>query len=339
MIDKSLPLVDLHRHLDGNIRPSTIWSLAQLHGIALPVASESELAPLTQIQGRTSDLLAFLEKLDYGVSVLADAQACYRVAYENMQDASKEGLDYVELRFSPYYMGRKFDVPVAEVVEAVIAGVRDGEKAFGVKASLIGILSRTFGAQACWQELQGLLAHKGSIVALDLAGDELGFPAHLFEPHFKLARDAGWQITVHAGEADGPASIWKAIRELGATRIGHGVAAKNDPELIEYLVANDIGIESCPTSNYQTATVADTRHHPMKDFLQAGVAVTLNTDDPGVSAIDLAHEYQLAYDVIGLSAEQLTQIQRNGVHQAFISEAEKQSLFNGALQRASGDRG
>ena len=333
MIDPQLPLVDIHRHLDGNIRPATIWDLATSHNIALPAKDLDELRPLCQIQDKTADLLAFLSRLDYGISVLADTDACYRIAYENMQDAKRAGLDYVELRFSPFYMAQSHQLNVADVVEATIAGCTDGSRDFAIKHNLIGILSRTFGTDACTLELNGLLAHKDHITALDLAGDELGYPAPLFTEHFKQARDAGWQITVHAGEADGPQSIWNAIELLGASRIGHCVAAKDDDRLLEYLVEHNIGVESCPTSNYQTAIVVDTANHPIKAFLEAGVEVTLNTDDPGVSAIDIGDEYQVAKDVIQLSDEQLRQIQINGVNQSFISATEKQQLFEMALKR------
>ena len=147
------------------------------------------------------------------------------------------------------------------------------------------------------------------------------------------ARDAGWHITVHAGEADGPQSIWNAIELLGAQRIGHGVAARHDEKLMAYLAEHAIGIEACPTSNYQTATVTDTANHPMKTFLDAGLAVTLNTDDPGVSAIDLAHEYRVAASVINLSKNELDAVQRNAVEQAFLSDSDKQQLFEKAASR------
>ncbi|VFS57091.1 Adenine deaminase [Kluyvera cryocrescens] len=146
-------------------------------------------------------MVSFLSKLDWGVKVLASLDACRRVAYENIEDAARNGLHYVELRFSPRYMAMTHQLPVAGVVEAVIAGVNEGCKAFHVEARLIGIMSRTFGEAACEEELNALLAHRDGITALDLAGDELGFPGHLFLNHFTRARDAGWRITVHAGEA------------------------------------------------------------------------------------------------------------------------------------------
>lgn len=327
MINKNLPLVDLHRHLDGNILPETIWKIAEKNSIKLPATSLEELIPLTQIQDQTSDLLAFLQKLDYGVSVLATLDDCYTVAYENMLDAQRQGLDYVELRFSPYYMSMNHNLNMADLVAAVVDGVRAGEKDTGVKTNLIGILSRTFGAETCMAELQSLLAHKEKIVALDLAGDEINYPAEMYKEHFNKGRDAGWQITVHAGEADGPQSIWNAIEMLGATRIGHGVAATQDPALMEYMAKNNIAVESCPTSNYQTATIADVKDSPMPVFLDNDIIVSLNTDDPAVSNIDLPHEYKVATDVIGMSDAQMAKVQENGVKSAFLSDSDKKALM------------
>ena len=165
MIDHSLPLVDLHRHLDGNIHPATVWDLAQQHNIKLPGANVDEFTPHAQIQDQTSDLLAFLKKLDYGVSVLANLDAVYRVAYENVKDAKEQGLDYTELRFSPYYMAETFKLNIAEVVNVVADAVSTASKEFNIKTNLIGILSRTYGSEICQQELSAILTHKDKITA------------------------------------------------------------------------------------------------------------------------------------------------------------------------------
>ncbi|MBR9729295.1 adenosine deaminase [Shewanella intestini] len=328
MIDKTLPLVDLHRHLDGNVRVNTVWELGHQHGIQLPANSLSELAPFVQVQGVESNLVAFLTKLDWMVGVLADLDAVKRVAYENIEDAVVSGLDYTELRFSPYYMAMNHKLPIEGVVEAVIDGVQAGLNDFDIDVNLIGILSRTFGQKTCQQELNGLLAFKDKLIAIDLAGDELGFPGELFNHHFKQARDAGLAITVHAGEAAGASSMWQAIEKLGATRIGHGVNAIDDPKLMNYLVEHKIGIESCPTSNLHTSTVTSYDAHPFTTFLNAGVLIGLNTDDPGVSAIDIQHEYQIAKSQLGLTDAQISQVQRNGVDMAFLSASSRQALYN-----------
>ncbi|MCS5984750.1 adenosine deaminase [Klebsiella quasipneumoniae subsp. similipneumoniae] len=327
MIDSSLPLTDIHRHLDGNIRAQTILDLGREFNITLPATTLDTLRPHVQVTSLEPDLVSFLAKLDWGVKVPASLEACRRVAYENVEDAARNGLHYVELRFSPRYMAMTHQLPVDGVVEAVIAGVREGCRDFQVDARLIGILSRTFGEAACQEELAALLAHRDGITALDLAGDELGFPGALFLSHFNQARDAGWHITVHAGEAAGPESIWQAIRELGAERIGHGVKAVQDPALMDYLAEHRIGIESCLTSNVQTSTVPSLAQHPLKQFLEHGVLASLNTDDPAVQGVDIIHEYTVAAPAAGLSREQIRQAQINGLTQAFLSEQEKAALI------------
>jgi adenosine deaminase len=333
MIHKNIPLTDLHRHLDGNIRPQTILELGQQFQIQLPATTLPELLPHVQVMDNQPDLLSFLSKLDWGVKVLGDLEACRRVTWENIQDAAQQGLDYVELRFSPFYMAMSHQLPLAGVVEAVIDGVQQGSRDFNLPAKLIGIMSRTFGQARCQQELDALLTHRDQIVALDLAGDELGFPGELFVDHFKQARDAGWHISVHAGEAAGANSIWHAIQSLGATRIGHGVKAVEDEKLLDYLVEHQIGIESCITSNLQTSTVADISQHPLKTFLEHGILATINSDDPAVEGIDIQHEYLQAAPQAGLSKVQIRQAQQNGLSIAFLSAQEKQQLQQKVSQR------
>lgn len=334
MIATHLPLTDLHRHLDGNIRINTILELGQKFGMTLPADTVDALRPHVQVMSNEPDLVGFLSKLDWGVAVLGDLDAVRRVAYENVEDALNARIDYAELRFSPYYMAMKHQLPVQGVVEAVIDGVQAGSRDFGVKTNLIGIMSRTFGVDACMQELDALLALKAHLVAIDLAGDELGQPGHQFNDHFAKVRKAGLNVTVHAGEAAGAESMWQAINELGATRIGHGVKAIEDPSLMEYLAKNRIGIESCLTSNMQTSTVASLEAHPVKAFLAEGILATLNTDDPAVSGIELPYEYEVAAPKAGLSQTQITQLQANGMEIAFLSDSDKAELKAKAAARA-----
>ncbi|WP_305464359.1 adenosine deaminase [Photobacterium leiognathi] len=334
MINKQLPLTDIHRHLDGNIRPQTILELGQQFNMTLPGHDLESLRPHVQIVEAEPSLVAFLSKLDWGVAVLGDLDACRRVAYENVEDALRAQIDYAELRFSPYYMAMKHNLPVAGVVEAVIDGVNAGCRDFGIKANLIGIMSRTFGVDACQQELDALLTHKDKLVAIDLAGDELGQPGTQFNTHFKQVRDAGLRVTVHAGEAAGPESMWQAINELGAVRIGHGVKAIQDPKLMDYLAEHKIGIESCITSNIQTSTVSNIKDHPIKSFLEHGILASLNTDDPAVEGIELPYEYEVAAPAVGLSQAQIEQAQRNGLEIAFLTESEKQALREMAAKRS-----
>ncbi|MGI9275682.1 MAG: adenosine deaminase, partial [Endozoicomonas sp.] len=215
------------------------------------------------------------------------------------------------------------------VVEAVVDGVTAGSRDFGVKTNLIGIMSRTFGQKACQKELDACLAFKDKLVAMDLAGDELGKPGELFVDHFRQVRDAGLQVTVHAGEAAGPESMWQAINELGATRIGHGVKAIEDPKLMDFLAEKGIGIETCLTSNVQTSTFPNIESHPLKQFLDQGILATINTDDPAVEGIELPHEYEIAAPAAGLTPADIRQAQENGLAISFLSDAEKAELLKG----------
>ena len=327
MPDNALPLIDLHRHLDGNIRPATIWQLAEQNDIALPTSQFEDFIPYVQIQHSESDLLAFLKKLDWGVAVLKTLDDVKRVAYENVEDAYNAGLHYAELRFSPYYMSMNHKLPIADVVAAVIDGVQAGIKDYPIKINLIGILSRTFGVKQCQLELDALLAYQKQLVAVDLAGDEYNFPGELFTEHFQQVRNAGLQVTVHAGEAGGAKSVWQAINDLGATRIGHGVATIEDEKLMSYMVNHNIAIESCLTSNFQTGTVTDLSKHPLKTFLEHGIKACLNTDDPAVQGIEINNEYTLARQVLKLTDSDIKQLQQNSLDACFLSAAEKKALM------------
>jgi adenosine deaminase len=327
MINTTLPLLDLHRHLDGNIRPATIWQLATKNNIVLPTTHLDDFIPHVQIQGSESDLLAFLKKLDWGVGVLKSLDDVKRVAFENVEDAFNAGLHYAELRFSPYYMSMTHNLPIADVVAAVVDGINTGMKTFNIKINLIGILSRTFGVKQCQLELDALLTHKNDLVAVDLAGDEYNYPGDLFVEHFKQIRDAGLQVTVHAGEAGGAKSVWQAINDLGATRIGHGVATIEDEKLMSYMVNHNIAIESCLTSNFQTGTVKDLAKHPLKAFLDYGIKACLNTDDPAVQGIEIKHEYTVAQEVLKLNDKEIDQLQKNSLDVCFLSEGDKRELI------------
>ena len=334
MIDSTFPLADLHRHLDGSVRLETILDLARQHNLELPACDVDGLRPFVQVTEPRPGVMAFIEKFKWMTAILVDYDACRRVAYENVADAQQEGLDYVELRFSPWFMAGGHSLDPAGVVEAVCNGVADGQRDFGLRTNLIGILSRTYGPEVAWKELDALLTQKNRLVALDLAGDEANYPGVLFVDHIHKAVSAGWGITIHAGESAGPQSIWQAVQDLGAARIGHGVTAIQDPGLMNFLAEREIGVECNLTSNLQTSTVANYANHPIREFLERGILATINTDDPGISNIDLAYEYNVAAPAAGLSLEQIHQAQRNAVLVAFLSPDEKVALTSSHKSRA-----
>ena len=325
-IDPNLPLIDLHRHLDGSVRLETILDLARQHGVQLPADTVEGLRPYVEVTDPQPGLMAFIGKMLWATRVLANGDACRRIARENVEDAKREGIDYLELRFSPWFMAEPHGLDPRGVIEGVVEGIAEGVEATGVEVNLIGILSRTYGAEIAHKELDALLAHREHFVALDLAGDEANFPAPLFVEHFAKGRDAGWRVTVHAGEAGGPQSVWDAIRLLGAERIGHCTRALEDPALVDFLLENHIPIEANLTSNVHTSTVPNLASHPLRHMLDRGLRASINTDDPGVSAIDLHHELEIAAPAAGLTTEQIRQAQINALEAAFLSEEKKRGL-------------
>jgi len=337
MIDPKLPFIDLHRHLDGSVRLETILDLGRKHNLPLPADDIEGLRPHVQITEPQPGLMAFFAKFKWMIGVLVDYDACWRIAYENVEDLRAEGLDYAELRFSPWFMAEPNGLDPAGVVEAVVAGVEDACRKDGYPVNLIGILSRHYGADIAWKELGALLSQRDHLVALDLAGDEAQFSGEMFVEHIGKARDAGWQITVHAGEVAGPENIWQAIQNLGAVRIGHAVNAIQDPALMEYMRTHKIGIETSLTSNMQTSIVETYSDHPLRQFLENGLLATINTDDPGISGINLAHEFRVAAPAAGLTPQQIRQAQQNALEIAFLPPDRKTALAATRQSRNSGE--
>jgi len=322
------PLIELHRHLDGNVRLQTILELGREHNLPLPADTLEGLRPYVQVTRPVVGVMAFIDKFEWMQRVMVDADAVRRIAYENVADAAAEGIDYIELRFSPIFMAEKHDLDPAGIVRAVCEGAAQGEADFPIQVNLIGILSRTYGVERCWAELEAILRGRGpAVVGLDLAGDEVNFPSHLFVDHFRRAREAGLRITVHAGEtpagsphaALGLENVRVAILELGAERLGHALRAVDDPATLDLIAERGIGIESCPTSNLQTSMVSSYKQHPLPTFLERNLLVTLSTDDPGISNITLEHEYQVAANGMGLGPAELRRLQENARQVAFAA--------------------
>lgn len=328
------PVVDLHRHLDGNVRTATVLDLARRHGIELPADSVDALTPHVQITTPTPTLVDFLAKFEHLQRVMVDEAAVRRIVRENLEDAVAEGIDHVELRFSPWFMGEVHGLDPLRVTEAVCDAVDDGLAELPLSARLIVIVSRTYGPDTAWREVEAALAFRHRrIVALDLAGDEAGFPGSLFVEHFRRAREAGLHGIAHAGEADGAGSVRQAVEELGAERLGHGVRVLEDPAVVDLVAGRGIPLEVCPTSNVQTSTAPAYGEHPLPELMARGLVCTLNTDDPSISGIDLPHEYRVARDRIGLGHRELAELQENGLAAAFLDDDERRALEQRAAQR------
>jgi adenosine deaminase len=325
------PLVELHRHLDGNVRTATVLDLARQHGLELPAWTVEELTPYVQITEREPSLVHFIAKFALLRRVMADYDAVRRIVRENLEDAAREGIDYIELRFSPYFMGEEHGLDTFGVVEAACDALEEARGTIPVRAKLIGIISRHYGPEIGRIELAAAIrGRERGVVALDLAGDEAHFPGELFVRHFQEAREAGLRTIAHAGEAAGAGSVRQAVLGLGAERIGHGIRAAEDAAVLDLLAERRIPLEVCPTSNLHTSTVRDYRSHPLPALLRRGLAVTLNSDDPSISGIDLAHEYRVAAGELGLSEAEIRRLQETAVAAAFLTPEERAGLLAAA---------
>jgi len=325
-INPHFPLIDLHRHLDGSVRLETILDLGLTHGLPLPAQDIESLRPYVQVSEAQAGVMAFIARFEWMTRILVNEDACYRVAYECVEDLSKEGIDYAELRFSPWFMAETHQLNPVAVIDAVVDGVRSASSQTGIPINLIGILSRTYGPEICHRELEAILARREAFVAVDLAGDEANFPAEWYQAHFALVRNAGLHVTIHAGESAGAQSIWQAIQLLGAERIGHAVQAQHDETLLDFMTKKRIAVEVNLTSNVQTSTVKSYDDHPVRLFLDWGICATLNTDDPGISAITLPYEYNVAAPRAGLSQQQIWQLQQNALEASFLTPQQKSEL-------------
>jgi adenosine deaminase len=310
-----LPLIDLHRHLEGSIRTSTVLDVAARTGHELARRSSPRTALVAD--GSEGGLLPYLAKVDVAIGVLSGLDDWSRAAAEAVDDAFDDGLDYLELRYCPGIIAHDTGLAPEAVIDAVADAVAERSARRRLPVGLIGIVVRHLGAESAEQQMATLLSRRETFCAVDLAGDEANFPAELFADAFGKARDAGLHVTIHAGEAAGPQSVWDAVKHLGAERIGHGVRAAEDPELMEWLAEHGITLEVSLTSNTQTGAAPSYAAHQIHKLLAAGVPVTLNTDNPRVSNVKLSQEHQLAVDKVGLTADELALVARQAATAAF----------------------
>jgi len=335
-MESSYPLIGLHRHLEGCVRPETIIDVATQYHLALPARTVDELRPYVQIIKPVADVMTYITRFELMQYSMVNYDVIRRITFEVFEDANSEGVDYLELRFSPLFMAEKHSLDLDGVVAAVCDGYAQALESLPLRAKLIGIMSRTFGPALCWDELKAVVRGRDrGVVAVDLAGDEINYPAELFVEHFQYARSAGMHITVHAGESTSDEQVQVAIEKLGAERLGHAVRAVDSPEILDMIAERSIGIESCLTSNLQTGVVKSYAEHPLPIFLERNISVTLNTDSTVISNVTLHSEYQIAKEELGLSEDDLEQIRRNALQVAFLSDDEREELMKTVSQRKS----
>jgi adenosine deaminase len=263
---------------------------------------------------REEGLLPYLAKIENATALVRTLDDWRRVTAEAVTDAASDGLAGLELRFSPQFIAGMTGLDPDDVIEAVSDAARGA--GLPIEVGLIGIVVRDEGPDSALAQVRRLLRHRDALVGADLAGDEAGYPAALFAPAFRLARDGGLPVTIHAGEAAGPHSVWDALR-LAPQRIGHGVRSAEDPRLLDHLADCGVTLEVAVTSNVQTGAARSRAQHQLAALVAAGVRVALCTDNPVVSDTRLTREYELARDLV--DAASLDLIRQSALAARFAS--------------------
>lgn len=324
---EALPKVELHRHLEGSLRIQTLVDIAHQHSLTLPMGA-MKLGRQVQVQADEPFTFEnFLAKFNVLRLFYRSPEVIHRITKEAIEDAAKDNVKYMELRFTPVALSRAERFPLHDVMEWVCTSAAEAGKKFGVKVNLIASFNRhespELAEQVAWLAVDNM---SRGIVGLDLAGNEADFPAEPFKGIFKEAKQSGLFVTIHAGEWSGPQNVRQAIEELYADRIGHGVRSLEDDYTTRLARDRQIAFEVCITSNYQTGVVKSIETHPFKKMLDAGLNATINTDDPSISQITLSNEYRVAGDTLNLPLDTLKERVTASALASFQPEADRIKL-------------
>ena len=316
---KKLPKVELHRHLEGSLRVPTMMEIVRAHD--LDVKNTGYLRPLVQVEhDEPYTFENFLAKFGTLRLFYKSPEIIKRITREAVEDAALDNVRYMELRFTPVALSRAEGFPMAQVVDWVIESVREASAQFGVLVRLIASINRHESLAQAKKVLEIALERKDKgIVGIDLAGNEAEFPAEPFGELFSLAKELGLRLTIHAGEWGGAENVKQAIEVFGAERIGHGIRVIEDPNVVAIAREHGTVFEVCVTSNHHSGAVDTLPAHPIKQMMDQGLKVTINTDDPSISRIDLSNEYQTVSALFGISISGLEKRVLAAAEAAFLS--------------------
>ncbi len=333
----NIPKIDLHRHLEGSLRLSTLADIAHQHGIDLPSMSLEELRPYVQVVDDAPDFHNFLAKFKLLRRFYSSRETVERITYEAVADAAADNVRYLELRISPVALALNQGFSFEDVIDWVILATNKAQKDYDIQVRLI-VLTNRDEPQYARQLAEIAVDRKNQgIVGLDLAGDEANFASlDEFIDIFHWAKKQGLHITVHAAEAGPPRNAREAVTQLGADRIGHGLRIREDISVMDFIKREQITLEMCPTSNLQTGRIPKLNQHPLFAFHQIGIPVTVNTDDPSISNTTLTDEFLIATGGAGVPFRSLCQMILNAAQAAFLPKPEKERLvgwFTKALSK------
>lgn len=324
---RTLPKADLHVHLDGSLRLETILDIARSEGIELPADNVAGLREAIGCGKNFGSLVEYLRGFDITLRVMQTESSLERIAFELAEDAHRENIRYMEVRYAPMLHTRR-GLKLTRVVEAVLAGLRRARETYGIKANVIICGIRNISPESSLEMAELAVAYKSrGVVGFDLAGAEADFPPKHHRAAFQLVRDNNINCTIHAGEAYGPQSIAQAIHVCGAHRIGHGCRLIEDGDLLQYVNDHRIPLECCPSSNVQTGAVKDLTTHPLKLYFDLGCRVTINTDNRLITDTSVSKELYLVHTQMGVPFSDIKAMIVAGFKSSFQPFHEKQAML------------
>ncbi|MEW5814593.1 MAG: adenosine deaminase [Spirochaetota bacterium] len=332
LLDKEImrhfPKIELHRHLEGSFPVKDLFDLSLKNDLNTP---KDLLAFKTTVQfpkDSKPDFLLFLSK--FNNTWYRTYDDVYYITYSSVRNLVKDGLFYIELRFSPEHFSLHNNFDRQEITRLIIEAGNDAAKEINLKIKYLITFTRNKQSQDDMIELYNKIKmlYLNDIIGVDLAGDEINYPPVMFTTLFsRIKKDGIYKVTIHAGEVSTSEQIWEAIKKLYALRIGHGTSTIYDPALQEFLIERGIILEQCITSNFQTGAWEDERNHPIGKLYYRGVPVTINSDDPTIQNTDLTDDYIKAIDYFNFSFEDLVKLNLTALKGSFLQEKEKQELI------------
>lgn len=323
----AIPKTEIHIHLEGAIRTQTIIDIAKEHKLSLPAYEVSELDKHVKVYDQMRDLQAVLEAFDIFQRSIASPEIVERIAWELFEDAAKQNIKLFEVRFSPDWAFHGHNLDWDACLEGLVRAKSRAEAEFDMAIGYIAITSRSMGPPSCVKTVDWAIRHKQHILGVDLADSERDFPLREFVPSLRKAQAAGLKVTIHTGEDSPAAFVRETIELANPDRIGHGIHAIEDLNVVELVKARGITLEVNPWSNYLTNAVKTIEEHPLKKLFDLGVRVTINSDDPEVLETNLNNEYRIAHEVLGMSLEEIAACNRFAYEASFIPTAEKQRIW------------
>jgi adenosine deaminase len=322
-----LPKTEIHCHLEGAIRTQTIIDIARQYNLPLPSYEPAELDKHVKVVDQMRDLHTVLQAFAIFQNSIASPEVVERIAWELFEDSAIQNIRLFEVRFSPDWAFRGHNLDWDAALAGILRAKEHAEHEFDMAIGLIAITSRSLGPESCVRTVDWAIRHREHILGIDLADSERDFPLREFVPPVRKAKDAGLKVTIHTGEDTPPSFIRETIELANPERIGHGIHAVEDGEVVNLIKERNITLEVNPWSNYLTNSVRTIEEHPLRKLFDLGVKVTINSDDPEVLETNVNNEYRIAHEILGMSMEAIATCNRYAYEASFIPEAARKRIW------------